>query len=46
MAQKYMAGPATTRDYPPGKKAEYFAEIEKWFGKDYVKNLKKNDGWK
>ncbi len=46
MAQKYMAGPATTRDYPPGKKAEYFAEIEKWFGKDYVKNLKKNGGWK
>ena len=46
MAEKYMAGPATTRDYPPGKKAEYFVEIEKWFGKDYVENLKKNGGWK
>ena len=45
MAEKYMAAPATTRDYPPGKKAEYFAEIEKYFGKDYVEKLKKNNGW-
>lgn len=45
MAEKYMAAPATTRDYPPGKKAAYFAEIEKYFGKEYVDNLKKNGGW-
>ncbi len=46
MAEKYMAAPATTRDYPPGEKEAYFKEIEKHFGKDYVENLKKNDGWK
>ena len=46
MADKYMAAPATTRDYPPGKKAEYFKEIEKYFGKDYVETLKTNGGWK
>jgi len=45
MAEKYMAAPATTRDYPPGDKASYFKEIEKYFGKDYVENLKKNNGW-
>ena len=45
MADKYMAAPATTRDYPPGDKAAYFKEIEKHFGKDYVEKLKKNNGW-
>lgn len=45
MADKYMAAPATTRDYPPGDKDAYFKEIEKYFGKDYVENLKKNNGW-
>ena len=45
MADKYMAAPATTRDYPPGDKAAYFVEIEKYFGKDYVEKLKKNNGW-
>lgn len=45
MADKYMAAPATTRDYPPGDKAAYFAEIEKHFGKDYVEKLNKNNGW-
>jgi branched-chain amino acid transport system substrate-binding protein len=45
MADKYMAAPATTRDYPPGDKAAYFMEIEKYFGKDYVEKLKKNNGW-
>jgi branched-chain amino acid transport system substrate-binding protein len=45
MADKYMAAPATTRDYPPGDKASYFMEIEKYFGKDYVEKLKKNNGW-
>jgi hypothetical protein len=44
--EKYMAGPETTRDYPPGDKDAYFKEIEKYFGKDYVANLKKNNGWK
>jgi branched-chain amino acid transport system substrate-binding protein len=45
MADKYMAAPATTRDYPPGDKASYFKEIEKYFGKDYVEKLEKNKGW-
>ena len=45
MADKYMAAPATTRDYPPGDKEAYFKEIEKYFGKDYVEKLKKNNGW-
>jgi len=45
IAEKYMAAPATTRDYPPGDKASYFKEIEKHFGKDYVEKLKKNNGW-
>ena len=45
MADKYMAAPATTRDYPPGDKASYFMEIEKYFGKDYVEKIKKNNGW-
>jgi branched-chain amino acid transport system substrate-binding protein len=45
MADKYMAAPATTRDYPPGDKAAYFMEIEKHFGKDYVQKLEKNSGW-
>jgi branched-chain amino acid transport system substrate-binding protein len=45
MADKYMAAPATTRDYPPGEKDAYFQEIEKYFGKDYVEKLKKNGGW-
>ncbi|MCP4688699.1 MAG: ABC transporter substrate-binding protein [Desulfobacterales bacterium] len=45
MADKYMAAPPTTRDYPPGDKAHYFKEIEKYFGKDYVEKLKKNNGW-
>lgn len=45
MADKYMAAPATTRDYPPGDKASYFKEIEKYFGKDYVAKLGKNKGW-
>jgi branched-chain amino acid transport system substrate-binding protein len=45
MADKYMAAPATTRDYPPGDKASYFKEIEKYFGKDYVDKLNKNKGW-
>ena len=45
MADKYMAAPATTRDYPPGDKEAYFVEIEKYFGKDYVQKLKKNGGW-
>lgn len=46
MADKYMAAPATTRDYPPGTKAEYFAEIEKHFGKQYVDKLNADGGWK
>lgn len=46
MADKYMAQPANARDYPPGDKGAYFQEIEKYFGKDYVENLKKNNGWK
>jgi branched-chain amino acid transport system substrate-binding protein len=46
IADKYMAAPATTRDYPPGKKVEYFQEIEKYFGKDYVEKLNANGGWK
>ncbi len=46
IAEKYMAAPATTRDYPPGDKEEYFKEITKYFGQDYVDNLKKNGGWK
>ncbi len=46
MAEKYMAAPATTRDYPPGTKAEYFNEIEKYFGKDYVQKLEADGGWK
>ena len=45
MADKYMAAPATTRDYPPGDKDAYFKEIEQYFGKDYVEKLKKNNGW-
>ena len=45
IADKYMAAPATTRDYPPGDKASYFKEIEKYFGKDYVQKLEKNHGW-
>ena len=45
MADKYMAAPATTRDYPPGEKGAYFAEIEKHFGKEYVDNLKSKGGW-
>jgi len=45
MADKYMAAPATTRDYPPGDKETYFKEIEKYFGKDYVEKLNKNNGW-
>jgi branched-chain amino acid transport system substrate-binding protein len=45
MAEKYMAAPATTRDYPPGDKASYFKEIEKHFGKDYIEKLEKNNGW-
>lgn len=45
MADKYMAAPATTRDYPPGDKASYFKEIEKYFGKEYVEKLQKNNGW-
>jgi branched-chain amino acid transport system substrate-binding protein len=45
MADKYMAAPATTRDYPPGDKAAYFMEIEKHFGKGYVEKIKKNNGW-
>jgi branched-chain amino acid transport system substrate-binding protein len=46
MPEKYMAGPANTRDYPPGDKQAYFKEIEKYFGKDYVETLNKNKGWK
>lgn len=46
MADKYMAAPATTRDYPPGQKDKYFTEIEKYFGKGYVEELKANGGWK
>lgn len=46
MADKYMAAPATTRDYPPGDKESYFKELEKYFGKEYVENLEKNGGWK
>jgi branched-chain amino acid transport system substrate-binding protein len=45
MADKYMAAPATTRDYPPGDKESYFKEIEKHFGKEYVEKLQKNNGW-
>jgi branched-chain amino acid transport system substrate-binding protein len=45
MAEKYMAAPATTRDYPPGDRDAYFKEIEKHFGADYVETLKKNNGW-
>lgn len=45
MAEKYMAAPATTRDYPPGDRDAYFKEIEKHFGTDYVKKLEKNNGW-
>jgi len=46
LADKYMAAPATTRDYPPGDKEAYFKEIEKYFGKDYVDKLTANGGWK
>lgn len=45
MADKYMAAPATTRNYPPGDKEAYFSEIEKHFGKAYVDNLKSKAGW-
>lgn len=46
MPEKYMAQPATSREYPPGNKDDYFREIEKYFGKDYMAELKKNNGWK
>ncbi len=45
MAEKYMGAPATTRKYPPGDKEEYFAEIKKHFGEEYVQELKANNGW-
>ncbi len=45
MAEKYMAAPPTTRKYPPGEKEQYFAELKKHFGEEYVKELKANNGW-
>jgi len=45
MEEKYMAQPPNTRDYPYGTRSEYMAELEKYFGSGYVKNLEKNGGW-
>ena len=41
-----MSQPPNRRLYPPGKRDEYMIEIEKYFGKEYIENLEKNEGWK
>lgn len=46
MEDKYMALPPNSRNYPPGTRAEYMAEIEKVFGAEYVRELERNGGWR
>lgn len=46
LEKEYMSQPPNRRLYPPGKRKEYMKEIEKYLGKKYIKNLKKNKGWK
>jgi branched-chain amino acid transport system substrate-binding protein len=46
LEEEYMSQPPNRRLYPPGKRDEYMKEIEKYLGKEYIDNLKKNKGWK
>lgn len=46
MEEKYMALPANSRNYPPGTRAEYFAELEKVFGAEYIRQLERDGGWR
>jgi len=46
MKEEYMSMPPDGRDYPPGTREEYMADIEKYLGKEYVEELQKNGGWK
>jgi len=41
----YLAQPPNARDYPPGTREEYMAEIRKYFGEEYLLMLEKHGGW-
>ena len=45
MKEQYMSMPPDGRDYPPGNKDEYMADIAKYLGQDYVDKLVENGGW-
>ncbi|MCD6574050.1 ABC transporter substrate-binding protein [Candidatus Aerophobetes bacterium] len=44
MEKEYMAQPPNARYYPPGERKEYFEEIEKYFGAEYVNRVMQK-GW-
>ncbi|MEM2293417.1 MAG: ABC transporter substrate-binding protein [Nitrososphaerota archaeon] len=43
--QQYLSQPRNDRYYPPGKRAEYMAEIAKYLGPEYLALLEKHGGW-
>ena len=45
LREEYMAMPADGRDSPPGTRAEYFAEITKYLGQEWVDMLQEYGGW-
>jgi len=45
LEQEYMSMPIDARDYPPGTRDEYLADIAQFFGQAYVDALIANGGW-
>lgn len=46
LEDEYMALPPNSRNYPPGERSEYFTDLERVFGADYVTALERNGGWR
>ena len=43
---RYMDLPSNSRNYPPGTRDEYLADLQEVFGADYVNALERNGGWR
>ena len=43
--EQYLSMPVDARDYPPGNRDEYFADIAQYFGQEWVDALLARGGW-
>ena len=43
---EYMSTPPDARDYPSDIAEEYFTDLVRYFGEEYVADLRRNGGWR